>query len=323
MFGLRVRWLSVAKEKVTMTTIRNKYLSGQKLTMVTAYDFSSGSLVDQAGADLVLVGDSVGMVCLGMDSTTGVTMEHMVHHCMAVSRGVQRAFVVGDLPFGSYLDEGDALRNSVRLVQTGGVASVKLEGGFRVIKQVQAVVQAGIPVLGHIGLTPQTASSLGGFKVQGKSAEAAVRLFDDAQALQEAGVWGIVLEAVPDRIADYITRKLKIPTIGIGAGPKTSGQVQVFHDILGLYDKFQPKFSKRYARLGSLAVSALNQYVTEVRGLDFPEAPHHTFSIKQAEYDMFVQALNDRKSQDSDSESSDDESDLDSDEEQLPLYTIN
>ena len=278
----------VASSKpVTVTTLRGKHRRGERLTMLTAYDYPSARLADQAGLDILLVGDSVGMVVLGYDSTTPVTMEEMLHHCKAVARGSDRCFKVGDLPFGSYLTAEDSLRNSVALIKDGKMDAVKLEGGRRVVPQIRAVVDAGINVMGHIGLTPQTATALGGYRVQGKSAEAAEELLADALALEEAGCIAVVLECVPDRIADYITSRLSVPTIGIGAGAGCSGQVQVLHDVLGLYDKLQPKFSRQYVDVGSAISSALERYAADVRTASFP-AKKESFTIADEQYDEFI-----------------------------------
>lgn len=271
----------------TISSWRAKHEKGQKITMVTAYDYPSAKLSDAAGVDCILVGDSLGMVVLGYDSTVPVTLDEIIHHAKAVARGAKKAFLVGDLPFGSYLTPEDALRSSARLIKEGKMHAVKLEGGKRMVEQVRAVVNAGIPVMGHIGLTPQTASSLGGFKVQGKSSDAALRLLEDAISLQEAGCFAIVLECVPSKLAAFISASLNVPTVGIGAGVDTAGQVQVFHDLLGLYDKLQPKFSKRYVNAAAHIQEALRDYVLEVTKAKFP-APEHSFSLKQEEFDGFL-----------------------------------
>jgi len=256
--------------------------------MLTAYDAPSARLADEAGLDILLVGDSVGMVVLGYDSTTPVSMDEMVHHCKAVARGASRPFLVGDLPFGSYLTPEDATKNATTLIKEGGMDCVKLEGGRRLAGAVQAISDAGINVCGHIGLTPQTAASLGGYRVQGKSAAAAEELLADARALEESGACAVVLECVPDRIAAYITASLRIPTIGIGAGPDCSGQVLVLHDVLGMYDKHQPKFSRRYFDGSSAIRSALAQYVSDVSEASFPSV-RESFPIADEQYDDFIQ----------------------------------
>lgn len=275
------------RKPVTVTTLRGKHRRGERLSMLTAYDYPSARLAEQAGLDILLVGDSVGMVVLGYDSTTPVTMDEMLHHCKAVARGSDCCFKVGDLPFGSYLTAEDALRNSVALIKDGKMDAIKLEGGRRVVPQIQAVVDAGINVMGHVGLTPQTAAALGGYRVQGKSAKAAEELLADAIALEEAGCIAVVLECVPDRIADYVTSRLSVPTIGIGAGAGCSGQVQVLHDVLGLYDKLQPKFSRQYVDAGSVIASALESYVADVSSSSFP-AQAESFAIADKQYDEFI-----------------------------------
>lgn len=259
----------------------------RKLTMLTAYDYSSATLVDECDIDMILVGDSLGMVMLGRDDTISVTMDEMVHHTKAVVRGTTRSLVIADMPFMSYeVGTEDAMRNAARLFQEGGARAVKLEGGHTVVPQVKALVNAGIPVVGHIGLTPQRVASLGGFKVQGKTAEAANTLLEEAKALEEAGVFCIVLEAIPAPIAARITQELSIPTIGIGAGAECDGQVLVFHDLLGLFDRFVPKFVKQYANLRETAASAISDYKREVEDGSFP-APEHTFGMPQHEKDKF------------------------------------
>lgn len=275
--------------KTTVRQLFNKYEASKPISVVTAYDYPSAQLAERAGVDVVLVGDSLGMVVLGYDSTTPVTMCEMVHHAKAARRGAPHAFMVVDLPFGSYLGEGDALRNSTRLLKEAGADAVKLEGGRRVLPQVRALADAGIAVMGHVGLTPQTHAVLGGYRVQGKTAHAARELLEDALALQHAGCFAVVLECVPAEVAALVTQRLEVPTIGIGAGVGTSGQVQVMHDLLGLYDRFQPKFSRRYAALGAIAERALLQYVAEVDAGQFP-APEHSFSMPAREWRALTQA---------------------------------
>ena len=275
------------RKPVTVATVRGKHGRGEPLSMLTAYDYPSARLADQAGVDILLVGDSVGMVVLGYDSTTPVTMDEMLHHAKAVARGSEHCFKVGDLPFGTYLTAEDAMRNSVALVKDGKMDAIKLEGGRRVVPQIEAVVDAGINVMGHIGLTPQTAAALGGYRVQGKSAQAAEELLADAYALEQAGCMAVVLECVPDRIASYVTSRLSIPTIGIGAGAGCSGQVQVLHDVLGLYDKLQPKFSRQYVDAGSVIARALEDYVADVGTAAFP-CKEESFAIADKQYDEFI-----------------------------------
>lgn len=274
--------------KTTILDIQKKYDAGTPLTMITAYDYPSAVLVNDAGIDMILVGDSLGMVVLGYDNTVPVTMDEMVHHCQSVVRGAPNPFILGDMPFGSYeVTATDATRNAIRLMKEGHVDGVKLEGGAEVTPVVRAIVNAGIPVMGHIGLTPQSVSALGGFRVQGRTAEAAQHLLDDALALQDAGCFSIVLEAVPDRVGGYITEQLDIPTIGIGAGRATSGQVLVFHDVIGMFDRFVPKFSKQYIQAGQLIREALERYRDEVTSGDFPTADH-SYTMPDDAFDALV-----------------------------------
>jgi 3-methyl-2-oxobutanoate hydroxymethyltransferase len=248
--------------------------------MLTAYDYPTAVIVDKAGIDAILVGDSLAMVVLGLPNTVSVTMDEMLHHCRAVARGAQYALLVGDMPFMSYqADVKEAIHNAGRFLKEGNMDVVKLEGGVKMVPVVKAIVDAGIPVMGHIGLTPQTISKLGGFKVQGKDAAAAQQLIDDALALEDAGCFSLVLEAIPDRLAKLITEKLTIPTIGIGAGPHCSGQVLVTHDMVGLFDRFTPKFAKQYVNIHNQMVEALKQYKAEVEAGVFP-GPEHCFTIK-------------------------------------------
>lgn len=259
--------------------------------MLTAYDYTGALLVDMAEIDMILVGDSLGMVMMGLESTVPVTMDEMLHHCRAVARGAIYAHLVGDLPFLSYqVDKFDAIRNAGRLLKEGNMDSVKLEGGREVAETVRAIVDAGIPVMGHIGLTPQSVSKLGGFKTQGRTAVAARRLVDDALALEEVGCYAIVLEAVPAPVAAAITERLRIPTIGIGAGPDCDGQVLVFHDVLGLYDKVQPRFVKQYAKLQQLIIDAFVTYREDVVNHRFPDE-EHSFAMNAEELEAFHQSL--------------------------------
>ncbi|MCL1853140.1 MAG: 3-methyl-2-oxobutanoate hydroxymethyltransferase [Peptococcaceae bacterium] len=260
--------------KKTVLDFRNMKENDIGISMITAYDYPMAQLAERAGVDCILVGDSLGMTVLGYESTVPVTMEDMLHHTRPVCRGASQTFVVADLPFMSYMNVADTLRNSGRLVQEGGADAVKLEGGRAQIHKVRALNRAGIPVVAHIGLTPQTASQLGGFKVQGKSLDDSLVLLEDAKVLQEAGAFMIVLEAVPETLGEKITKSLSIPTIGIGAGRECDGQVLVVHDILGLFERFQPKFVKQYANLGPLIVDALKQYDQEVKSRTFPEEKH-------------------------------------------------
>jgi 3-methyl-2-oxobutanoate hydroxymethyltransferase len=273
--------------KLTIPDIRNRK-NATPIAEVTAYDYPWARLADQAGMDIVLVGDSLGMVVLGYTDTVSVTMEEMIHHTRAVVRGVEHALVVTDMPFGSCSSSiPAAIDNAVRILKEGRADAVKVEGGVAMAKTVAAMVAAGIPVQGHIGLTPQTATSLGGFKVQGKSAQAARQLIDDALALEAAGCFSIVLEAIPAPLAEHITGRLAIPTIGIGAGPDCDGQVLVIHDLVGLYDRFTPKFVKQYARINEPVGEALRQYREEVQNRTFPTAAH-SFTMKAEEMDRLL-----------------------------------
>jgi len=278
----------MADVKVTVPQIQARKQSGEKITVLTAYDYPWALLVDRAGIDMVLVGDSLGMVVLGYPATVSVSMDEMVHHLKAVSRAVVRALVVGDMPFGSYnVSIEKAIENANRLMKEGRADAVKLEGGCPMAETVAALVRAGIPVQGHIGLTPQTASALGGFKVQGQSAEAARRLIADARALAAAGCFSIVLEAIPAAIARLITEAVAVPTIGIGAGGDCDGQVLVIHDMLGLFDRFTPKFVKQYARISETVAEAIESYKRDVQAGRFPEACH-SFSMKSDELDKLL-----------------------------------
>jgi 3-methyl-2-oxobutanoate hydroxymethyltransferase len=265
-------------KKPTVLELRRR--KGERMAMLTAYDYPSARLVAEAGIDLILVGDSLGMVVLGYDSTTPVTMDDMVHHTRAARRGAPEAFLIADLPFLSYGTLEQALENSARLMKDAGADSVKLEGGVEVAPIVQALVRAGVPVLGHVGLTPQTASSLGGYKLQGKDEVNARRILEGALALDAAGCWGVVLELVPAQLARLVTERIAIPTIGIGAGPNCDGQVLVFHDLVGLFSGFTPTFVKRYAEAGSAIREAVARYAEEVRGGAFP-AEKQSFGIDE------------------------------------------
>jgi len=279
---------SPSESKVTTRTFRVKKAQGDLLTMLTAYDYPTAVAIDKAGIDSILVGDSLGMVVLGYQNTLPVTMEEMLHHCRAVSRGASRALVIGDMPFMSYqASVGDAVRNAGRFLQEAGMDAVKLEGGKERLEEIRAILDAGIPVLGHLGLTPQSVHQLGGFKAQGKTAEAAYELLEDSLRLEETGCFGIVLESVPARLANFVSGQLKIPTIGIGAGAGCDGQVLVTHDLLGLFDAFVPKFVKQYASLHQDMSQAFLSYKEEVEQGLFPEE-EHTFSIPEEEWDLFL-----------------------------------
>ena len=257
--------------RVTIGEIKEMKQRGEKVPMLTAYDYATAKLIDEAGVPLILVGDSLGMVILGYQSTIPVTMEEMLHHTKAVVRGAERALIIGDMPFMTYHTSlSDALFNAGRFIQQGGAQAVKLEGGEGVAEVVHRLVECGIPVMSHIGLTPQSIHQLGGFKVQGKTPEAAIRLLKDARALEEAGAFAIVLESIPAPLARIITEKVSVPTIGIGAGPWCDGQVQVISDLLGLFTDFVPKHAKQYARLFDIIRGAVTDYVAEVKASTFP-----------------------------------------------------
>lgn len=264
--------------KVTILDFGKKKRSGEKITMLTAYDYPMARIIDQSGVDAVLVGDSVGMVMLGYDSTSRVTMREMIHHAMSVRRGVTRAFVIGDMPFMSYqTSDADAVRNAGRFVKQAGCDAVKVEGGREVSSRVSSINQAGIPVVGHIGLTPQSAVKLGGYRVQGRGEDSAARLIDDAAHLEKAGCFALILECLPVDLARKITERAGIPTIGIGAGPHCDGQVLVTHDIIGYFDRFLPKFVKRYANVGETIKEAVLAFRKETESGVFPD-DEHSFS---------------------------------------------
>jgi 3-methyl-2-oxobutanoate hydroxymethyltransferase len=273
--------LTQSKKKTIPEIMGRKAVAGApKIAMVTAYDYPSALIADRVGMDMILVGDSLAMVVLGYDSTVSVTMEEMLHHCKAVRRGAKDSILVGDMPFGSYqTGTEEAIRNAVRFLKEAGMDAVKLEGGTHQAEIARAIVRSGIPVMGHIGLLPQLVSATGGFKVQGRDEEGARRLLEDAKAMEEAGCFAIVLEAIPDRLATMITNSIKIPTIGIGAGAGCDGQVLVMHDLIGLFDRFTPRFVKKYANVYGIIEDALTQYRDEVVNGQFP-ATEHTFTIK-------------------------------------------
>ncbi len=270
------------KNKFTVSSFLQAKANKEKITMLTAYDYSMAKIVNDAGIDAILVGDSLGMVVQGYESTLEVTMDDMIYHCRAVARGAENALIVGDMPFLSYhISVEEAVRNAGRLVQEGKAHAVKLEGGVDQVDNVTAIVKAQIPVMGHIGLTPQSVNLFGGFKVQGKDTAQAQKVIDDALALEAAGVFAIVLEGIPERLATLITQKISVPTIGIGAGRYCDGQVLVIHDLLGMYSGQSPKFSKRYAALNETIKDSVTTYITEVKSAKFPEEKH-TFTIDDA-----------------------------------------
>lgn len=266
-------------KKITTKSFFEMKKNNEKITMLTAYDYSTAKLLDNAGVESILVGDSLGMTMLGYDDTLKVTVDDILHHTKAVKRGVKNAFIIADMPFLSYhISIEDTIRNAGRMIQEGGAQAVKLEGGREVSDKIKALIDAKIPVCGHLGLTPQSVNMMGGFKVQGKSEEAAKMLIEDALLLQELGVFAIVLEGIPAKLAKIISEKLDIPTIGIGAGKECDGQVLVIQDMLGMYSDFTPKFVKKYATLNKDIEGAVSSYIKEVKDMSFPEKKH-TFKI--------------------------------------------
>lgn len=279
------------RKKVTTLTLRQKKAQGEPITMLTAYDYAMAQAVDRAGFDVILVGDSLGMVVLGYANTLPVTMEEMLHHCRAVARGARFALLVGDMPFLSYqVSVPEAVRNAGRFLQEGGMEAVKLEGGRERLEAVRAIVEAGIPVMGHLGLTPQSVHQLGGFRAQGTTVEAARRLLEDARLLQEAGCFSLVLESVPGRLAEMVSRQLDIPTIGIGAGPGCDGQVLVTHDLLGLFDRFTPRFARKYADLHAEMAQAFAAFKEDIECRRFP-TQEHTTEMPDEEWQRLQQVL--------------------------------
>jgi 3-methyl-2-oxobutanoate hydroxymethyltransferase len=273
------------RKKITIPDLMERKRQGKRITMLTAYDYPTALLVDRAEIDMILIGDSVGMVVLGYETTVPVTMDEMIHHTKAVSRGAHHALIVGDMPFMSYnVCEKDAITNAGRFLKEAGADAVKLEGGGSVQAIVRAIVGAGIPVMGHIGLTPQTISQTGGFKVQGKTADTARRIIEDATVLEQAGVFSIVLEAVPAEIARRITETVSIPTIGIGAGRYCDGQVLVYQDMVGLFDRFVPKFAKQYAQVGEIMLGSFRQFKEEVEQGIFP-GEDHSYHMEGKEFE--------------------------------------
>jgi 3-methyl-2-oxobutanoate hydroxymethyltransferase len=277
--------------KVTTLALRRKKAAGQRITMLTAYDYPTALALDQAGIDSILVGDSLGMVVLGYENTLPVTVEEMLHHCRAVARGARRPLLIGDMPFLSYqVSPEEAVRNAGRFLQQGGMDAVKVEGGRERLAAIEAILLAGIPVMGHIGLTPQSVHQLGGFRPQGRTAQAAVELLHDAVALEAAGCFAIVLESIPQELAAEISRRLTIPTIGIGAGAACDGQVLVTHDVLGLFDRFTPRFVKRYADLHGEMGRAFSAYMQEVESGQFP-AQEHSLAMDPDEWHSVLKSL--------------------------------
>ncbi|KAI9302629.1 ketopantoate hydroxymethyltransferase [Cunninghamella echinulata] len=274
------------------------YKNGEPISMMTAQDYPTGLMVEQSGIDICLVGDSLAMVTLGYESTNPLTVDEMLHHCRAVSRGSKAPFLVADLPYGSYeASTEEAVKVSLKFLKEGNVEAVKLEGGKEMASTIRKLTSVGIPVMAHIGLTPQRQSALGGFRVQGKTSKQALGILEDALAVQEAGAFSVVLEAMPAEIAGYITQQLSIPTIGIGAGVQCSGQVLVLNDALGLFDRFVPKFTKQYANLNQIMTKALNEFHMDVKNRQFP-APQHTYPIDQVQLDKFWQAVQQKNNDD-------------------------
>lgn len=276
------------RKKVTTLTFRQKKERGEPITMLTAYDYPTAMAVDNAGIDSILVGDSLAMVVLGYENTLPVTMDEMLHHARAVARGAKTALLIGDMPFMSYqISVEEAVRNAGRFIQQANMDAIKLEGGRERADAVRAIVGAGIPVMGHLGLTPQSVHQLGGFRAQGKTATAAKKLLEDAQILEQAGAFSLVLESVPARLAEFISKKISIPTIGIGAGLGCDGQVLVTHDLLGLFDRFTPKFVKKYANLHEVMQKAFHDYIDDVETKKFP-ATEHTVEMTDEEWEEFM-----------------------------------
>ncbi|KAG9569709.1 ketopantoate hydroxymethyltransferase, partial [Aureobasidium melanogenum] len=288
---------SPARKKVTLPTIMSLYRKNEPITVITAHDFPSAHVADQAGIDIVLVGDSLAMVALGMDDTSEVLMEEMLLHCRSVARGAKSAFIVGDLPMGTYeISPDQALQSAITMVKTGRVHGIKLEGGAEMAPTIKKITSAGIPVLAHVGLTPQRQNSLGGFRVQGKTTASAIKLLQDALAVQEAGAFAMVVEAVPAEIATLVTKKLRVPTIGIGAGNGCSGQVLVQVDMLGNFPpgRFLPKFVKKYGDVWGESSRAIQQYKEEVKSRAYP-AVEHTYPMPQAELAEFKKLVGEEK----------------------------
>jgi 3-methyl-2-oxobutanoate hydroxymethyltransferase len=272
------------RKKVTIHLIEAMKTRHEIIGMLTAYDYPTALVMDQVGLDIILVGDSLGMVVLGYDSTLPVTMDEMIHHCKAVARGAKYALLVGDMPFLSYqISTTEAVRNAGRFLQEGGMNAVKLEGGSERVETIRAIINAGIPVMGHLGLTPQSVFKLGGYRPQGRDADAAYKLVEDALILQDAGCFSLVLESIPGRLAHLVSQRLHIPTLGIGAGAGCDGQVLVTHDLLGIFERFTPRFVKRYANLAGTMREAFSEFKTEVKANTFP-GEEHTVEIDDDEW---------------------------------------
>ncbi len=280
--------IAESRKKTTIQVLKSKKLANQMISMLTAYDYPTALAVDQSGIDAILVGDSLGMVVLGYSNTLAVTMEEMLHHCKAVARGAKLALLIGDMPFLSYqTSTNDAVRNAGRFLQEAGMDAIKLEGGRTQIPAVKAILSAGIPVMGHLGLTPQSVNQLGGFQPQARDAESAKRLFEDALLLQETGCFSIVLESIPAQLAEYVSQRLDIPTIGIGAGAGCDGQVLVIHDMLGLFERFTPKFVRKYANLHETLNEAISAYKQDIELHNFPST-EHSVEMPDSEWNKFL-----------------------------------
>jgi len=279
------------RKKVTTLALSQKKAKGETITMLTAYDYPTAQIMDQAGLDVILVGDSLGMVVLGYENTLSVTMDEMIHHCRAVARGARMALLVGDMPFLSYqVSSETAIRNAGRFLQEGGMDAVKLEGGRERLEAVRAIIGVGIPVMGHLGLTPQSVHQLGGYRPQARDATSAKRLLEDALLLEEAGCFSLVLESVPKHLAELVSKRLHIPTLGIGAGIGCDGQVLVTHDLLGLFDRFTPKFVKKYANLHGEMLRAFGEFMAEVKAGSFP-GEEHSVEMPDEEWETFLKSI--------------------------------
>jgi len=279
------------RKKVTLPVLLKKMADGIPITMITCYDYAMAALVEKAGVDMVLVGDSLGMTLLGYETTLPVTMEDMIRHAQAVRRGSPTSWLIGDMPYMSYQPSIEAaVRNAGRFMAEAACDAVKLEGGTEMADRVEAIARAGIPVMGHLGLTPQSATALGGFRVQGRDAARAKKIVDSARALEEAGAFSILLELVPDRVCQLITERASIPIISLGSGPHAHGQLLIFHDMFGLYPRFKPKMAKVYANAGEVILNGLKAYVAEVEGRQFPQ-PEHWFGIDDAQLAELKQML--------------------------------
>jgi 3-methyl-2-oxobutanoate hydroxymethyltransferase len=280
------------RKKVTLPTLYKKYREGEAITMLTCYDYPTATFQDEAGVDMVLVGDSLGMTMLGYDSTLPVTMDDMIRHAQAVRRGAPHVWLIGDMPYMTYQPSVEsAIRNAGRFMAEASCDAIKLEGGREMADRMAGIVAAGIPAMGHLGLTPQSASALGGFRLQGKGAETARRIVEDAKILEEAGAFSILLELVPDRVCQVITERANIPIISLGSGPQASGQLLIYHDMFGLYPKFTPKMARVYGNAGEVILDGLKQYVAEVTDGSFPGEENY-FGMKDEEFDQLVETLN-------------------------------